>query len=611
MRPRAAVALAALLVASGLLVPTAAAAFPDLAIPFLQTPFFNPEAGQLVNFTANVQNNGDAAAGPFVVRFLIDDVAFGDASVDGLAAGASINVRSPDWRATLGGHTVRAVADAEQRVVESDENNNAMSQPFAVVPPAPRPDLVVNEAGLSRALPRAGTAVNLTARVRNAGSVAAGPSVAEFFLDDASLFRVEVPGIPARESVLVTSSPWVAVEGEHSLRVVADADSDVTEGDEMNNEFTRTITVRSADAPLLPDVAMVDLLSSPRRPAANATAVFRARVENRGEDEAGPFAVGFRIDGTPLGTVAAGPVAPGAAVDVVSPPWNATLGAHLVEAVADPGNVLNETDETNNERALPLAVGPPGTGGDPDLVADRLVASPTAPQPGMPMIFLVRIVRLAAAVNASFAVDFRVDDVSIGERRAEVSDAQSVVGVVSGPWTAVAGTHVASVVVDSGDEVDEPDETNNRAEVTFSVIEAKGRPDLHALEVRAEPANPVAGQAVRFHLRLENRGVPPGAFAVDFLLDGTSLGRERLEGVGADAATDVTSRAWTAVEGNHTLRAVLDPDDDVLEADETNNGIDLTLFGSPAPRPSPGPAEGALLALVAAAAARSGKGRRR
>jgi CARDB len=89
-----------------------------------------------ITFSAKATNLGQAWAGDFAVRFLVDGVPLGsDAPVASLSAGATTDaIRSSGWDAAKkdGTHTVTVVVDATNTVGESNEANNTASLTFKV-----------------------------------------------------------------------------------------------------------------------------------------------------------------------------------------------------------------------------------------------------------------------------------------------------------------------------------------------------------------------------------------------------------------------------------------------------------------------------------------------
>jgi len=99
--------------------------WPDLIIQDISwTPSGTVSSGDDVDFTITIKNQGNAAAGSSVVKYYIDGVYADQDSVTGIPQG-STNTRSFNWTATCGhSHEIKAVADANNSVAESNEGNN-------------------------------------------------------------------------------------------------------------------------------------------------------------------------------------------------------------------------------------------------------------------------------------------------------------------------------------------------------------------------------------------------------------------------------------------------------------------------------------------------------
>ncbi|MBU4222890.1 MAG: carboxypeptidase regulatory-like domain-containing protein [Euryarchaeota archaeon] len=89
--------------------------------------------GQVVTFNAVIENAGygNTTRG-FYTRFLIDENYIGDRYFSGLSSGSS-TLLSQTWVATPGNHTIKAVADANNHVSESDETNNSLSKNISYI----------------------------------------------------------------------------------------------------------------------------------------------------------------------------------------------------------------------------------------------------------------------------------------------------------------------------------------------------------------------------------------------------------------------------------------------------------------------------------------------
>jgi len=115
-----------------------AAAQPDLVVDSVSTSPASPVAGQAVTFSAVVRNAGTAATPSGIaigVAYRIDgtQVTSGTVSVT-LAPGATVTVGTSggSWTATVGTHTLVAVADDANRIAESNEANNQRSRSITV-----------------------------------------------------------------------------------------------------------------------------------------------------------------------------------------------------------------------------------------------------------------------------------------------------------------------------------------------------------------------------------------------------------------------------------------------------------------------------------------------
>jgi len=120
---------------------------PDLVVSSLTWIPTNPDAGDHVGLTAVVTNQGTAAtpAGTIVgVGFYVDGNTgaanvWEDTDTSSLAPGASITLTATGgaaganyWTATAGTHTIMAWVDDVNRIAESNENNNKLTETVSV-----------------------------------------------------------------------------------------------------------------------------------------------------------------------------------------------------------------------------------------------------------------------------------------------------------------------------------------------------------------------------------------------------------------------------------------------------------------------------------------------
>jgi hypothetical protein len=110
---------------------------------------------------------------------------------------------------------------------------------------------------------------------------------------------------------------------------------------------------------------------------------------------------------------------------------------------------------------------------------------------------------------------------------------------------------------------------------TFDVAVSCLLPDLSVTDILV-PANPIAGQPLNFAVNVLNQGDSStaawGSFTVACYMDGSGTPFDTDTISSLDAGTSTSAYcSWTAAEGFHTIRAVVDSGSDIPELDEDNN----------------------------------------
>ncbi len=225
---------------------------PNLTVTAVTASPASPTATTPLTITATVRNTGDLASSATTLDATVGGTTAGSAAVAALAPGASAQVQVAAGTRPAGEHTVGAVVDPEDTVVEQDETDNAFTSPTKlVVGEAPGPDLEVVSISPNPANPSVGADVTFAVQVRNRGSepVAAG-SVTRVVAGPSTLDGT-TPAVPAGETVTVTpAGSWTATNGGVTVTATADATGVVAETDEANNTGTLAMTVgRGAAVP--------------------------------------------------------------------------------------------------------------------------------------------------------------------------------------------------------------------------------------------------------------------------------------------------------------------------------------------------------------------------
>jgi len=270
-----------------------------------------------------------------------------------------------------------------------------------------------------------------------------------------------------------------------------------------------------------------------------------------------------------------------------------------VKVVVDAHGLFGETNEGNNIGVASIPRTPVGTAG-PNLSVNAadLWYYPTVPVPGQ------KVQLFAAVRNGSVSsrvvgtmVAFTVNGVQIDAANAEY---RSTIGggqyrVFVEQWTVPANIGADSlftVTLKPPASLAADNTADNRATLTVPLA----RPDLVVASVNAtSPGGGMLGSGLQGELTAEVRNVgpvPASSVAVEFVLDGTSVASRQVELAGRGACTltvrctlpkvtdttpappemtGVPGFAAAAGKGSITVRATVDPLNQVAELNEQNN----------------------------------------
>jgi beta propeller repeat protein len=370
---------------------------PDLVVEGISCIPMDPKPGENVRLEARIKNVGTAPTPAGVIHGVLFRIDAGTGSYRGvwsdywsasLAPGQAVTLTAnggfsgATWMATAGSHTIRAVVDDIDRILEGDEKNNGLSENLVVDGSGAGTsgaDLVVTDIRWSPAGPGVGDAVTFSATVKNQGSEATPDAVTH-----GVLFRIDAgtgsyrgvwsdsstASIAPGASVTLTANggsagaTWTATAGSHTVQAIVDDVNRIAETSDGNNARTETLTVGSTPPPPpagSPDLVVTDIAWTPASPGAGDAVTFSATVKNQG-GVATPSGVVhgllFRIDGGASPGVWSdshtASIAPGASVTLTATggsagaTWTATAGSHTVQAVVDDVNRIAESNEGNN-----------------------------------------------------------------------------------------------------------------------------------------------------------------------------------------------------------------------------------------------------------------------
>ncbi|MFY9223101.1 MAG: CARDB domain-containing protein, partial [Blastocatellia bacterium] len=345
----------------------------DLIVRNLVVTPTTVNAGGMIQVAFTLVNQGTATAGVSRqnIVFSTDNVI---TAQDTVLATVTANVLSPQssqpftqiitipMNLSSGQFFIGVIADATGMITEMDETNNTTSVMINV---NSMPDLLIGGFRLNPTTVTPGNTVRVDFTVTNQGSDDAPSHVEEvrlsrdniFGLDDI-LLRTETlaslrPGEVARFSLDVRI-PDDTVPGSYFIGVTVDARSTVVESDETNNQASGAISVSG-----LIDLDLTNLILSPNTGASGTRVTVSFQLLNRGtiQSPAVNLVIRFSLDQTInnndplLSTLTSNPLNAGDTVTLsttISIPDNVNPGQRFIGVVADPQDVIPESNENNN-----------------------------------------------------------------------------------------------------------------------------------------------------------------------------------------------------------------------------------------------------------------------
>jgi len=581
---------------------------PDLVVSAFSAPTTGG-AGITLTVTDTVKNQGGATAAASLIHFFLSangtldsaDVLLGGRAVPVLAPGAS---SSGSTAATIpggiptGSHYLIAKADGENALSEYNEMNNTSARTILI-----GPDLVVSAFS---APPTAGpdATITVTDTAKNQGAGAAEASVTSFYFSansilDASDTRLGNRPVPAlapgavNTVSTVLTIPATAATGTHYIIARADGDGQVSETNENNNSYARSIQI-GADL-------MVSSLSSPAVAGAGTAIAISDTVKNQGGAAAAASVIQFFLSANStldaadalLGgrsVPALAPAATNSGSTAVTIPAGTATGTYQIIARADAEDAVPETYENNNTRYRSIAVGP-----DLDVTA---LSSPASSGAGASITVTDTIKNIGGGAAAAtithfyFSANATLDsgDAPLGSRNVPTlapGAANSASATLTIPTGTATGSYYIIAWADGDAAVAETNENNN---IYASSI--KIGPDLDVTAF-SSPTSAPAGAAITVTDTVKNVGGGAAAASVtkfylssngtldpgDLLLGGRTVAA-LAPGASGSGSTVLTIPGGTA-PGSYYIIAKADGDDTVAETSENNNTYSRSLGVGP------------------------------
>ncbi|MEV4973190.1 galactose-binding domain-containing protein [Streptomyces scopuliridis] len=204
-----------------------------------------------------------------------------------------------------------------------------------------------------------------------------------------------------------------------------------------------------------PDLQVTAVGAAPAAPVESDPITLSATVRNSGAVAAPASTVEFQLGGSKAATAAVGALAAGASATVTADIGPRDAGSYQLGAVADPGNLVIEQNETNNSYTSPtaLVVRPVSSS---DLVAATVSTSPSSPSAGDTVTFSVAVKNQGTVASAAGAhgitlslLDSKGATVKTltGAYNGTIAAGATTPPVGLGTWVAANGSYTVKVVL--------------------------------------------------------------------------------------------------------------------------------------------------------------------
>ncbi len=338
-------------------------ALPDLIVSSLSSDKTEYIASDTISITATIRNQGYNSASGFYVALTSLDLSTQTKYVSSLAAGASTNVifsyTAPSLTASKA-ITVTATADSTGIIAETNESNNTRSTTFTVLA---LPDLVVPALTCDKPVYETGDTVTISATAKNTGPTTAVATTVRLTVPGIGTYAKSISALAAGASQTVQfmfTAPTALTPQSITITAYVDPDNTVQESNESNNTRTAIVAVNA----LRPDIVVTD--STVTDWYAGMQVTVSATVRSQTAQPVPTVAIRLSIGGASYTENI--PIAGNGSNLAVFRITVPAAGNYVVQITADPNDVLDETNESNNSLTKNIQVKniPASTVMDPD-----------------------------------------------------------------------------------------------------------------------------------------------------------------------------------------------------------------------------------------------------
>ncbi|GAB3581932.1 CARDB domain-containing protein [Hymenobacter daeguensis] len=586
----------------------------DLTIQQAAVTPQNTAPGMPLNMSCYIANQGNAIANSSSVGFYFSTDATLDATDQLLTSqyGTSLYPGYTQSRygtaavptgTAPGTYYILFVADYQNQVGETNENNNVSAVSFTVAPPGV--DLVIQQEYLYPSSTVAGNSIQATCTIFNQGNMLAGSSTVGFYLSTNQTFDASDVLLSTSTGFSLSANlgsyrsvypivPLGTAPGNYYVLFVADPANAVTETSETNNVRSLALTVLAATI----DLTIQSPYLSPASLAPGGVTSASCYLYNQGNALANPATVGYYLSTNQVldasdvllnnttGTLYGGGYS--SRYVNLTVPTGTAVGNYYVLFVADYLNQVPETSETNNIASAVLQVVAPGI----DLTPSQPYVSPYTSAPGNTISTSCYMQNLGNSAAPSSTLGYYLST----NQTLDASDVlllTSPGGILAAnqyasrydnpliPAGTAPGSYYVLFVADPANTVAETNETNNVVSAPLLLV-APGV-DLTIAQPYLSPTSVAPGGTLYTTCYIQNLGNSTATtstigyyLSTNQTLDASDVLMRTTPGT-AIAANQYAYRSDSPVvptgtaPGSYYVLFVADPANAVAETNETNN----------------------------------------
>jgi subtilase family serine protease len=540
-----------------------AASAPDLFIESITWSPAQPVLDDLTYFTVTIANLGDDVALNSRLHFIIDNEIIQSEIIDTITGHGTVRYIYR-WRAEYGTHVTKAIIDANNTVLESNETNNEIAYTFSVL----APDLVIDSIISPSGDISTGDVGVFTVNLKNIGNAPAEQCTVSFYVDGEAR-GYKASDVLAPGAVFSSEFRWAAATGQHIISATADAMNDVTEGDESNNTLTKVFSTTP------PDLVVSAISWSPVNRTETGNVTMSVTVKNQGAGDALSSWLFYYIDNKLETTVFIDPLDAGKSVTKTFI-WSPGMDERTFSATIDGNEIIAESNDYNNSYSVVL----PALG-LPDLVIQSMSWSPQSPKVNSKVVFTVVVKNTGLRTVEKCYLSFHVSDkymfknsiTNLGPGKTQTLTYECFLAI---PTVSIYG------IIDSGNDVKESNEANNEMSNSFTPVQPVPVEDLSIENITFSPSDPSPGDEVTITAVLRNNGRnSANASSAVCYIDNELIGSIYFGQIPANSSMERTIK-WKAVIGTHQIKIIIDPNNAIYEISETNNEKTVSITATTA-----------------------------